>query len=94
VMNPLWQIKYNRTEGSQTRLTIKAEQLPEPTEEQIHGLAMKLLKDQRPLHEEALAFGLDNYPGAYVLGRMSGLVIFHEGKWLERVEHDRLLSQT
>lgn len=87
-MNPLWQIKYNRPEGSQTRLTIKAEAMPEPTEEQIRTLAGSLLGKKNALHEEAQVVGLHNYPGSYIMGRLAPLVVNNNGTWVRREQFD------
>lgn len=89
-MNPLWQIKYNRPDGSQTRLTIKAETLPEPTEKQIKTLAERLIGKQRALHEEALGVGLDSYPAAYIIGRLSPFAVQHDNTWISREDSDRI----
>lgn len=68
-MNPLWNIKYHRDKEHPTKLTIKAEQLPEPTEHQLRTLAERVLLNEKPIHVEALQVGLQDYPGSYIYGR-------------------------
>jgi hypothetical protein len=89
-MNPLWQIKYHRPEGSQTRLTIKAETMPEPTDDQIRVLAAALLGKQKALHEEAGAIGLGVYPSAYIIARLAPIAVNHNGKWYSKEDYDAL----
>lgn len=80
-MNPLWEIRYKREDGTPTAVTICAEQMPEPTEQQLTMLAQRLIGKKSALHLEALACGLDGYPAAYMMARLAPLVICQDGLW-------------
>lgn len=89
-INPLWEIRYNRPEGSQTRLTIKAETMPEPSDEQIQTLATALIGKKKALHEEAGTLGLGVYPSAYIIARLAPIARNYNGKWYSKEDYDAL----
>lgn len=89
-MDPLWDLKYERVKGNPTLLKVEAAMLPEPTPEQITKLADRLRGTSKPPGDEMMNVGLVDYPFAYVVGRLSPLIVIHQGQWITRIQYEEL----
>lgn len=90
LLSPLWEWTPVRDEKEPSKVTIRAEMMPEPTESQIQQLAMRLSGTARHPGDDMVAVGLGDHPFAYINRLLSPFVVLHAGTWIPKADYDAL----
>lgn len=83
-MSPLWDLKFTAPEGEPTKLTLTAELLPAPTDEQLDALAELLLGTDKTIKDFREQVGLKDYHAGYLQSLLATRVEWNDvvKKWI------------